>query len=128
EAARSLPSDSAVPPAPVTPPTAPPVPSLRETAPASSSARTSRILSAPPKFAVACAFSPRLTPYTLSLWIGEFFRGSLVRVAGAGKRTKEPVILSMDEFRKLLAEVTEEPCRTMVLLAACLGLRTSEIL
>jgi integrase len=53
---------------------------------------------------------------------------SLVRVAGAGKRTKEPVILNMDEFRKLLAEVTEEPYRTMVLLAACLGLRTSEIL
>ena len=53
---------------------------------------------------------------------------SLVRVAGAGKRTKEPVILSMDEFRKLLAEVTEEPYRTMVLLAACLGLRISEIL
>ena len=53
---------------------------------------------------------------------------SLVRVAGAGKRTKEPVILSMDEFRKLLAEVTEEMYRTMVLLAACLGLRTSEIL
>src|ERR1700675_1801212 len=52
----------------------------------------------------------------------------LVRVAGAGKRTKEPEILSMAEFRKLLAEVTEEPYRTMVLLAACLGLRTSEIL
>jgi integrase len=52
----------------------------------------------------------------------------LVRVAGAGKRTKEPVILSMDEFRKLLAEVTEEPYRAMVLLAACLGLRISEIL
>jgi integrase len=52
----------------------------------------------------------------------------LVRVAGAGKRTKEPVILSMDEFRKLLTEVTEEPYRTMVLLAACLGLRISEIL
>jgi integrase len=52
----------------------------------------------------------------------------LVRVAGAGKRTKEPVILSMDEFRKLLAEITEEPYRDMVLLAACLGLRISEIL
>ncbi|HEV3197009.1 MAG TPA: hypothetical protein VGZ73_03855, partial [Bryobacteraceae bacterium] len=45
--------------------------------PASSSARTSRTPFAPPEFAVAFAFSPRLTPYTLSLWIGEFFRGSL---------------------------------------------------
>lgn len=54
-----------------------PLPSPRETAPASSYARTSRIPSAPPEFVVALAFSPRLTPYTLSLWIGEFFRGSL---------------------------------------------------
>src|SRR5207245_4484609 len=28
-------------------------------------------------FVVALAFSPRLTPYPLSLWIAEFFRGSL---------------------------------------------------
>jgi hypothetical protein len=77
EVARSLPSDSAVPPTPVTRPTAPPAPSPRETAPASSSARTSRTPSAPPEFVVALVFSPRLTPYTLSLWIGEFFRGSL---------------------------------------------------
>ena len=48
-----------------------------KTAPASFSARTSRTPFAPPEFVVALAFSPRLTPYTLSLWIGEFFRGSL---------------------------------------------------
>jgi len=58
-------------------PRAPPAPSPRETAPASSSARTSRTPSAPPEFVVALALSPRLTPYTLSLWIGGFFRGSL---------------------------------------------------
>jgi hypothetical protein len=29
------------------------------------------------KTSAALAFSPRLTPYMLSLWIGEFFRGSL---------------------------------------------------
>src|SRR5207302_3933406 len=40
-------------------------------------ARTSRTPSASPEFVVALAFSPRLTPYPLSLWIGEFFRGSL---------------------------------------------------
>ena len=51
----------------------------------------------------------------------------LVRVSGAGKRTKEIVILSMGEFRRLLAEIPEEPYRVMALLAACLGLRTSEI-
>ncbi len=51
---------------------------------------------------------------------------SLIRIEGAGRRQKDPIILSMDEFRKLLAEITEEPHRTMVLLAACLGLRISE--
>src|SRR5579864_6020497 len=53
------------------------VPSLRENAPASSSARTSRNPSAPPKSVAASAFFLRITPYPLRLWIGEFFRGSL---------------------------------------------------
>lgn len=53
---------------------------------------------------------------------------SLVRVKGAGTRQKEPVILTMEEFRRLLAEVKNEPYRTMVLLAGCLGLRISEVL
>src|SRR6266576_3680410 len=56
---------------------APPAPSLRENAPASSSSRTSRNPSAPPKSVAASAFFLRLTPYPLRLWIGEFFRGSL---------------------------------------------------
>jgi integrase len=51
---------------------------------------------------------------------------SLIRIEGAGRRQKDPIILSMDEFRSLLTQMTEEPHRTMVLLAACLGLRISE--
>jgi integrase len=52
---------------------------------------------------------------------------SLIRIEGAGRRQKDPIILSMDEFRKLLAHITQEPHRTMVILAACLGLRISEV-
>lgn len=53
---------------------------------------------------------------------------SLIRIEGAGKRQTDPVILTMEEFRKLLTEITEEPYRTMVLLTGCLGLRISEVL
>ncbi|HXW89376.1 MAG TPA: site-specific integrase [Terriglobales bacterium] len=53
---------------------------------------------------------------------------NLVRIEGAGKRMKDPLILTMEEFRKLLSEITEEPYRTMILLAGCLGLRISEVL
>ncbi len=53
---------------------------------------------------------------------------SLVKVPGSGTRQKNPVILTMEEFRKLLAEIQNEPYRTMVLVAACLGLRISEVL
>lgn len=53
---------------------------------------------------------------------------SLIRIEGAGKRQTDPVILTMEEFRKLLMEITKEPYRTMVLLAGCLGLRISEVL
>lgn len=42
------------------------------------------------------------------------------------RRTKIPRVLTADEFRKLLYELTE-PYRTMVLVAGCLGLRISEI-
>jgi integrase len=52
---------------------------------------------------------------------------SLIRIEGAGRRQKDPIILSMDEFRSLLAQITAEPYRIMVLLAACLGLRISEV-
>jgi len=91
-----------VPPTPVTPPKARSVPSPRETAPASSSARTSRIPSALPEFAVAIAFAPRLKRYTLSLWIGEFFRGSL------SQREPRTRVVGRDcnvaEFGRLLIE------------------------
>jgi integrase len=52
---------------------------------------------------------------------------SLIRVEGAGRRQKDPIILSIEEFRRLLAEIKDEPYRTMVLLAGCLGLRISEV-
>jgi integrase len=53
---------------------------------------------------------------------------SLIRVEGAGRRLKDPIILTMPEFRKLLTEIADEPYRTMALLAGCLGLRISEVL
>src|SRR5262244_1989654 len=37
-----------------------------------------------------------------------------------------PDVLTPDEFRALLAELTAEPYRTMVILAGCLGLGRSE--
>src|ERR1700756_2604359 len=75
---------------------APPAPSLRENAPASSSARTSRNPSAPPKSVAASAFFLRLTPYPLRLWIGEFFRGSLGNTAVTVQATfrREPEVLT----------------------------------
>jgi integrase len=53
---------------------------------------------------------------------------SLIRIEGADRRQKEPIVLTMAEFRRLLAEIKCEPHRTMVLVAACLGLRISEVL
>jgi integrase len=52
---------------------------------------------------------------------------SVVRVAGSSKRTKQLVFLTTEEFRLLLSEIKEGPYRLMVMLAGCLGLRTSEI-
>ncbi len=43
------------------------------------------------------------------------------------KRTRIPRILTAEEFEALLAEL-QDPYRTMVLIAGCLGLRISEIL
>jgi integrase len=51
---------------------------------------------------------------------------SLVRVEGSSKRLRQPRILSVGEFR-LLLEYLEEPIRTMCCVAACLGLRASEL-
>ena len=50
----------------------------------------------------------------------------LVRVKGVSKRQSEPGILTLDEMRRLLKELPEEPYRTMVVLAMVTGLRSSE--
>ena len=52
---------------------------------------------------------------------------SLVRVKNGSKRKREPMILSVDEFRKIL-DYIPEPFRTMCVIAMCMGLRISEIL
>jgi integrase len=51
---------------------------------------------------------------------------SLVRVEGSSKRLRQPRILSVKEFRLLLDHL-QEPIRTMCIVAACLGLRASEL-
>jgi integrase len=43
-----------------------------------------------------------------------------------GARRAEPDVLTQDESRVLLAELTAKPYRTMVILAGCLGLARSE--
>lgn len=52
----------------------------------------------------------------------------LVRIKGASRRETEPVVLSFEQFHTLLSHVEKEPYRTMVLVAACLGLRFSELI
>ena len=51
---------------------------------------------------------------------------ALVRVKGGTKRRQRPMILTVDEFELVVATL-REPCRTMVYIAQCLGLRVSEI-
>jgi integrase len=51
----------------------------------------------------------------------------ITRVRQGGTRRTEPDVLTPDEFRALLAELTSEPYRTMVILAGCLGLARSEV-
>lgn len=50
----------------------------------------------------------------------------LTRVRQGGTRLAEPDVLTAEEFRALLAELTAEPYRMMVILAGCLGLARSE--
>jgi integrase len=50
----------------------------------------------------------------------------ITRVGQGGARRAEPDVLTPEEFRALLAEVTTEPYRMMVILAGCLGLSRSE--
>ncbi len=52
----------------------------------------------------------------------------LIKLPGSSKRQKQPRSLSVQEIESLLATITEEPFRTMVLLDLCLGLRCSELL
>ena len=50
----------------------------------------------------------------------------ITRVRQGGARRAEPDVLTPEEFRALLAELTTEPYRMMVILAGCLGLSRSE--
>jgi integrase len=51
----------------------------------------------------------------------------LVEVKGISKRRKKPVILTIEQFYLILA-LLPEPCRTMVMVAQCTGLRAEEVL
>lgn len=51
---------------------------------------------------------------------------ALVRIKGGSKRRRRPTILPVDQFETIVA-MLKEPCRTMVYIAQCLGLRVSEI-
>ena len=52
---------------------------------------------------------------------------ALVRVRGGSKRGQRPLVLTVDQYREVLAQLAE-PYRTMALVAGCLGLRISEIM
>jgi len=56
-----------------------------------------------------------------------FDKNPVELVRQSTKRRHVPRVLTPEEFKRLLAEL-QEPCRTMVLIAGCLGLRISEIL
>ena len=66
-----------------------------------------------------------------AMWCGIIDVGrnpvDLVRVNGASKRIRQPRSLTVEEFRKLIAQL-KEPFRTMALVAVCFGLRVSELL
>lgn len=51
---------------------------------------------------------------------------ALVRIKGGSKRRQRPTILTVDQFETIVT-LLKEPCRTMVYIAQCLGLRVSEI-
>jgi integrase len=51
----------------------------------------------------------------------------LVEIKNVSKRLKQPRVLTRDEFWRLVAFL-DEPYRTMVLTAQCLGLRVSEVM
>jgi len=51
----------------------------------------------------------------------------LVEIKNVSKRVRQPRVLTRGEFWQLVSHL-EEPCRTMVLTAQCLGLRISEVM
>jgi integrase len=51
----------------------------------------------------------------------------LVEIPGSSRRSKKPIILTVDQYFAIL-QLLIEPYRTMVVVAQCLGLRVSEIL
>jgi integrase len=52
---------------------------------------------------------------------------SLFRVEGSTRRMKEPQVLTAEQFGAVLEQIEEPAHRTAVLVAACLGLRCSEL-
>ena len=67
-----------------------------------------------------CAMRWELLPYQTNPM-------GFVRVKDASKRMREPVVLTVEQFRQVLEHIPE-PYRTMSVVAACLGLRISEVL
>src|SRR5271157_5496478 len=51
----------------------------------------------------------------------------LVRITGGTLREEDPIVLTPEQFRRLLCNIITEPHRTMVIVAICLGLRRSEL-
>jgi integrase len=52
---------------------------------------------------------------------------SLIELHGSSKRTRKIVLVTTEQYQKLLPRLPKH-CRVMVILAMCLGLRVSEIL
>lgn len=53
---------------------------------------------------------------------------TLVSIRGITKRAKKPRVLTQEEFQIWLQHIDDEPFRTMMITAMCLGLRCSELL
>jgi integrase len=51
----------------------------------------------------------------------------LVRITGGTLRDKDPIILTPEQFDRLLQYIITERHRTMVIVAICLGLRQFEL-
>ena len=51
----------------------------------------------------------------------------LLRVKGATIRTKDPLVLTPEQWRTFLECLTHEPARTMAIVDMCLGIRRGEL-